>query len=577
MERRWLLFLLLCGLASGVRAETPLRLERLERCRDLLDTQHQVFCLKASGLSSGPVQVWLGGAAKSSEREGDHLRLTLETGKDASGPVRLEEGGRSSNSVWLSMAGNHVLAAKPNELATNAEGLSTYLNLVSVIIEERYDGLDQARQLAQKYGASVVGGIPALNTWQLRLPVKNLIERDALLLRLGHELSVDAVVIEETEAEEGEREVPADDRSHDEWAANRFADAVNYYRRRVAARGAPVEPSAVRIGVIERNVDFDSADFAEYVGPCALPRTCLYARDAQGPAAHGSTVAAVLLAHWQKGGNTGFLRGLDGVSKGFEVIVDRDSDAGITANVAASVNLVEDGARILNWSWGLHRVGTQTVQGAEADTQVRSGIAMAGYEELLEEFFRWLKAKHPDVVVINSAGNAAAAAGQDEYRLPSSFVTDQLLVVGGHQRGEQPELPVDSPDYAVRRESSNLDRRVDISAAACTHGADPGAEGEGSVHCGTSFATPMVAGTVAAMLSINPHLTPRQLRTLLRRSAMPIGAEDDFEPMDGEDLTAPILPSERNFDLNHPDVGRSARLDMQKALELTVQSRDRRR
>ena len=577
MERRWLLFLVLCGVAAGARAEDPLRLQQLERCGDLLDTRRQVFCLKASGLASGPVQARLGGVAKPTERDGDRLRITFETGKDTSGPLRLEQDGRSSNGVWLSMAGNHVVAAKPNEMATNAEGLSTYLNLVSVIIEERYDGLDQVRQLSQKYGATIVGAIPALNTWQLRLPVKNLTERDALILRLGHEVSVDGVVIEESSAEEAEREVPVSKESPDEWAANRFADAVNYYRRRVAARGAPVEPAPVRIGVIERNVDFDSPDFAEYLGPCELPRTCLYARDAQSPQAHGSTVAGVLLAHWQKGGNTGFLRGLEGVSKGFEVIVERDSDAGITANVAASVNLVEDGARILNWSWGLHRIGTQKVQGGDIDTQVRSGVAMAGYEELLEEFFRWLKAKHPDVVVINSAGNGASFAGQDEYRLPSSFVTDQLLVVGGHERSGQPDLPVNSPDYAVRRASSNLDLRVDISAAACTHGVDPGADGEGSVHCGTSFATPMVTGITAAMLSINPRLTPAQLRILLRRSSLPIGGDDDFEPADGEDLTAPIIPSERNFDLNHPDIGRSARLDMQKALDLTVQSLDRRR
>lgn len=45
--------------------------------------------------------------------------------------------------------------------------------------------------------------------------------------------------------------------------------------------------------------------------------------------------------------------------------------------------------------------------------------------------------------------------------------------------------------------------------------------------------------------------------------------------MDAEDLTAPILPSERNGQLQHPDLGRSARLDMQRALDLAIQSRER--
>ena len=42
-------------------------------------------------------------------------------------------------------------------------------------------------------------------------------------------------------------------------------------------------------------------------------------------------------------------------------------------------------------------------------------------------------------------------------------------------------------------------------------------------------------------------------------------------------LTAPILPSERNYQMDDKHVGRSARLDMQKALDLSVQSLSRER
>lgn len=577
MRSLLILPLVLAAVANVAQALEPLRLERLERCDDLLDTQRQVFCLKARGLEAGAVQVLLAGTKIDSEREADRLKVTLQAGRNPSGGVWLEQAGRSSNAVWLSMAGNHVLAARPNEVATNMDGLTTYVNLVSVIVEERYEGLAEAKKLAQKYGAAVVGAIPALNTYQLRLPTHNLIERDALVLRLGTEVSVDAVVVEESAPEESEHKLTLDQGHQDEWAANRFVDAVNYYRKRIPARGDPIKPVPIRVGVIERDVDFDAADFADYIGPCQAPRTCLYARDAGQPDQHGSTVAGVLVAHWQKGGNTGFLRGLEGASSGFEVIVDRDTDAGITANVAASVNLVEDGVRVLNWSWGLHRIGARNVQGEEIDSLVRSGLAMSGYEELLEEFFLWLRQKHPDVVVINSAGNGSSFSGQDEYRLPSSFVTDQLLVVGGHERSADKERPVQDPGYAVKRASSNIDLRVDITAAACTRASTEQEGEEGGVHCGTSFSTPMVTGVVAAMLSINPALTPEQLRMLLRRSSLPIGGNYDFEPMDGEDLTAPILPSERNYQLDNTDVGRSARLDMQKALDLTVQSKDRRR
>ncbi len=585
------LALALLASALPTLAAEPLRLVNLQRCGDLLNNERQDICLRTNGLQAGAVRVLLGGEAlpdSAVQRDKHGLRLQLDPKRYKSAPVWLEQQGTASNPVWLSLNSSHVVPAKPDEVAKNMDGLTTYTDLVSLIIEEDSDGLSTAQQLAKKYNAQVVGAIPPLNTYQLRLPAKNLLERDALVLRLGTEVSVDAVVIEESGAEEGEganddlaagKQPPQEKPTGDEWAANRFLDAVNYYQRRIPSPHKPVPTTPIRIGVIERNVDFDTADFQDYLGAAkredGKPHTRVYARDADKPDGHGTTVSGILAARWDKGGNTGFLRGLDGAGPGFEVIVERNSDAGITANIAASVNLVEDGVRVLNWSWGIHRVGAKNIQGDEIDSLVRSGLAMNGYEELLEEFFLWLRAKHPDVIVVNSAGNGSSFSGADEYRLPSSFITDQLFVVGGHQRSEGKDVPVEDPAYVVKRNSSNSDMRVDITAAACAHASTVQADAAGDAHCGTSYATPMVTGIIAAVLSINPELHPDQVRMLLRRSALTIGQNFDFEPSDAEDLTAPILPSERNYDLNNKDVGRSARLDMQKALDLAVKSRDR--
>ena len=574
-------FITLLMLLAGAMAQASegLRIESLKRCGDLLDTRRQDWCLTVRGLSAQPPTLKLGDKTIPSSavvREADRLRLRLDSSERQSGPLWLEHGTRTSNAVWLTLRNSHVLAAGPDEVARNMDGLTTYVNLVSLLIEERHDGRQEAERLAGKYGANVVGSIAPLNLYQLRLPARNLEQRDALVLRLDSEASVDAVVIEESAPEQAEQERPhTPPRDSDEWAANRFLDAVDFYQRRLPGKQAVIQPQPLRIGLIERDVDFDSPDFADYLGACAIPRTCLYARDADQPDTHGTTVAGILAAGWNNGGNTGFLRGLEPASGGFEVIVERNSDAGITANIAASVNLVEDGVRVLNWSWGIHRVGTRNVKGDEVDSLLRSGLAMGGYEELLEEFFLWLRKSHPDVLVVNSAGNGSTFAGTDDYRLPSSFITEQLLVVGGHQRAQGGERAVDDPAFAVRRSSSNMDMRVDITAAACAHASTLEAGPPGAVHCGTSYATPMVTGLVAAMLSINPNLQPEQVRMLLRRSAMSIGDQHDFERMDAEDLTAPILPSERGYQLGDKDVGRSARLDMQKALDLALESRER--
>ncbi|WP_417791331.1 S8/S53 family peptidase [Stutzerimonas xanthomarina] len=563
------------GLGSALAEEQPLRLKDLQRCGDLFSTEHLTFCLRSEGAANANLEVMLRGKPIETAREKNgRLRLTLNRKEHQSGPLWLEQGDRRSNPVWLTLNGSHVIPASPDEVAKNMDGLTTYVDLVSVIIEEDHDGLEASRRLAEKYGAEVVGAIAPLNTYQLRLPVNNLTERDAMVLRLGSETNVDAVVIEESGAEEPLEEDKQSRPRNSEWVANRFLDAVDFYRRRLPARKAPIETHPVRIGIIERDVDFDSPEFAAYLNRCdpAKPKTCVYARDAASPADHGTSVTGILAARSAEPGDSGFLSALEASSSGFEVIVERNSDAGITANVAASVNLVEDGVRVLNWSWGIHRVGTLDVDGEEIDSLVRSGVAMSGYEELLEEFFLWLRREHPDVVVVNSAGNGSAHSGQDDYRLPSSFITEQLLVVGAHQRDFSKDVPVEHPDYVTKRPSSNIDMRVDITASACTRAATLETGKRGEVHCGTSYATPMVTGIVGAMLSINPALAPEQLRELLRRSALTIGRDSDFEPAEADDLTAPILPSERSYQLDNQDIGRSARLDMRKALELTVDS-----
>lgn len=567
-------------ISLSAQAAAPLRITQLQRCGDLLEIRQLTFCLQVAGLKQNPAQIQLNGTPLPTDRinhRDGQIRLQLDAAGTQSGPLWIEQHGQISNPVWLSLGSSHVVAAEQDAVVKNRDGLTTYLDLVSVIIEERHDGPVEARRLAEQYDGEVVGAIPPLNVYQLRLPAENLEQRDAAVLRIGNEVSVDAVVIEESGAEKSVEQDTANPpiEASEESSSNRFLDAVNFYQRRLKKPSDHIETHPVRIGVIERDVDFDAPDFADYLGDCRseTTRTCVYARDAEAAGGHGTTVTGILAANWDNGGSNGFLRGLDKVGSGFDVIVDRGSDAGITANIAASVNMVEDGARVLNWSWGIHRIGARDVHGDPVDSLLRSGIAMSGYEELLEEFFLWLRREHPDVVVVNSAGNGASFSSSDEYRLPSSFITDQLFVVGGHQRSSK-NVDLDDPGYTTRRKASNSDMRVDITAAACTAGSTPLMGQAGPVHCGTSYATPLVAGVLAAMLSINPELQPDQLRILLRRSAMTIGQESDFEPMEGDDLTAPILPSERDNDLNHPDVGHSARLDMYRALELAVESLD---
>lgn len=134
---------------------------------------------------------------------------------------------------------------------------------------------------------------------------------------------------------------------------------------------------------------------------------------------------------------------------------------------------------------------------------------------------------------------------------------------------------MDNPAYTIKRSTSNAGMRVDIAVAACIHASTLERNTQGEVHRGTSYVTSMVADVVATMFSLNPRLQPEGIRILLRRSTITVGGDYDFKPAGAEDLTAPILLSERDYHLDHRDVDRLARLNMQEALSLMVESRER--
>lgn len=78
--RRAVFAILFASLGSPlVAAETPLRLERLERCGDLLASERQEWCLRVRGLGSGLPRLLLDGRElpTTAPGEGDGLQLRL--------------------------------------------------------------------------------------------------------------------------------------------------------------------------------------------------------------------------------------------------------------------------------------------------------------------------------------------------------------------------------------------------------------------------------------------------------------------------------------------------------------------
>ncbi|MDD1017071.1 S8/S53 family peptidase [Pseudomonas rubra] len=553
------LIVLLVVWSVGTEVCAALRIEGLEPCEPWRAYKPQVWCMQVTGMGRELPTVVLNGSALATgsvTRMLDSLRFRLNQRQSVSGPIWLAADGQTSNGVWLTMGQSRVVAAGQYPQIRLNDRVVTALDLVSLVFREDLDGLIQAQRVARQYGLEIVGAIPPLNVYQVRLPVNSLEGRDILLATLGREAAIEGVVVEDDNLEMPADPLRAIDPPDQQgWIANRFLQAVDLYTDYAVKAAQAHKLHTLLVGVIESGVNFDAGDFASYLVPCDSGQVCLYARHSRA-ATHGTAVSGYLAAGAHPSANLGFLSRM-GAAGGFRVIVDRGARAGVAARVAASVNLVQDGVRVLNWSWGVHRMGGINQRGEPIQANVRSDLAFNGYATLLKRFFAWLARNHPAVVVINSAGNSASLTDQ---HLPASLLADQLIVVGAHQRTGR-DVDVEDAGFVASRASSNVGQRVDITAAGCPPWASSARAEPGG--CGTSYAAALVTGAVAAMLSIDPELEPRQVRTLLRQSALPLASGGTV------DITLPLTSEERSI-AGDSATGQSARLNMQGALELVI-------
>lgn len=120
------------------------------------------------------------------------------------------------------------------------------------------------------------------------------------------------------------------------------------------------------------------------------------------------------------------------------------------------------------------------------------------------------------VVVVASTGNKKTSDEEPVVQYPAGY--DTVIGVGA----------IDSTgtiaDFSYNNESVYVTAPgVDVYS---TYFSSAAAIGKGS---GTSYSTPIVAGIIADMLSINPDLTPAQVRTILKETATSAGTNAEGE------------------------------------------------
>jgi hypothetical protein len=510
--------------------------------------------------------------------------VTFQVPSDArSGPLYIAHLARQSNTVHFSVSEISVLAPTAAEVVLDELGVPTAVNLVLVGLKNAFNTPTEAQRVAAAVKGQIVGRIPLIAGYQLRLQTTTLAQLQATATILRADPAVAFVMIDQPVG------VDAPDWSKDpglpgQRASNEVEEGAAAYAANVhSTEPGKVRPAPVVVGVVEGDgVAFDSLDFRSYFGGAKFNGITLSGGYSPDATTHATTVVGVIAAGLGTGGNAGLLQGIAGHHGGFDVHVEYGPGCSFlrfcsrgenwaSAVIAATERMLNEGATVVNWSFGIHKRGTLKRDGTPVTNNVRSAAFFRDAKDAITTFIKNMETAYPRALIVATAGNGDTRA--DDSTRATAVDSDSLLIVGAHTNGGAAVVLAngfacnddDLLDAATRiaRESySNYGDRVDISAAGTVRQSD------GSATCGTSVAAPLVTATVAAIQSINPRLSPRQIRALLRRSALPIENQVKFGTKVVDVFTAPLTAEE--VGTGDPRVGQGARLSVKRAIEAAL-------
>ena len=501
----------------------------------------------------------------------------------SSGPLQVRQGNVSSNNVWFSVSENGVVSPDEDEIATDELGNRTAIGYIVVLLDKANDTLEEAERLAALVAGDVVGRIDLINAWQIGVNADSLAVLEAIAANLEAESSVRYTLLD-IEVAADEIDWSGDPDRTDQRSRNAVEEAVALYESQVhPTEEGKVRPFFMALGVSEQGIDFTHPDFSGYAadGAGSSGNVAIYA--SQSSDGHGSNVTGVIAAELGDLGNAGPIRALSDVHGGANINVGIGGGQWAIGRLASANQQLEAGARVINWSWGLHRAGAENCAGNALITDIVPEKTFAGYASAFDTFFTNLEQHYPNAVIVASAGNGATDAGNATNRMPTAIDSHQLIVVGAHTSGGSVNDSLNEDDEAgsgsatacfdtsviadVKRAAySNYGERVDITASGSIMGLTNDSHVVGNR--GSSYAAPLVSATVALMQSVNPNLTPAGIKDMLRRSAFPVENKVKLAGTSGKTVFTRALTLAESA----ANAGNGARLNMEGAIRAALDS-----
>ncbi len=168
--------------------------------------------------------------------------------------------------------------------------------------------------------------------------------------------------------------------------------------------------------------------------------------------------------------------------------------------------LVDNGARVVNMSWGRYeRSYLSNLSACAPDMAESERKALARYtvEKIRGVLIDGMRAS-PNVLFVAAAGNAAITV--EEANPATRFTLPNFILVGAvDEVGKAADFTNTGPEITIYANGRRIPARL------------PG--GETSYPSGTSMSTPIVANAAAKLLSVNPNLSGAEMKRILETTA----------------------------------------------------------
>lgn len=368
-------------------------------------------------------------------------------------------------------------------------------NQVVVLIDTTVKTIDSVKSWVEMAGGEIVGQVPLFGFYQLEFKTTSKSELDSvkeILDSIGdfEASSYNFIASSRTAPAYCKRDDDNDNISYD---GGRFAYEYIHYFTMLPIIGKAKELvtlDKVRVAVFDTGLYGGTGQFNN-VKIIDLMNDSSDVTDSDNEDRHGTTVASVIAADDDDGGINGIASKALGSKLELGIINNGYSVSAITMNMFISAYVYD--IKVVNMSFGY-----------------------GGFEPL-DEFsearvlFDALFDLTPDVLYVAAAANEPFLL-TSQNDVPAGMQKDNIITVGGLSKA--------SPDIACSW--SSYGPYIDI-AAPCEDVPviDPWSPGQVIITNGNSFATPMVTSLAAILLSVNPYLTPKQVKDYILEYCYP--------------------------------------------------------